>query len=44
MSNKVFLQKIFTGQQRGDISWLQKPETLENDILCMHEFLSNRGI
>ncbi|HKL08457.1 MAG TPA: hypothetical protein VJ896_06770 [Bacteroidales bacterium] len=44
MSNKVFSQKIFTGKQRGDNSSVQKLETLENDILCMHEFLSNRGI
>jgi hypothetical protein len=44
MSNKTFFRKIIPGQLREEINDLQKLEAINNDILCMHEFLSNRGI
>ena len=44
MANKTFFRKIIPGQLREDINDLEKTEALKNDILCMHEFLSNRGI
>jgi len=44
MANRTFFQKIFTGPQREEINDLEKLEALKNDILCMHEFLSNKGV
>ncbi|MFO7842182.1 MAG: hypothetical protein R6V16_00100 [Bacteroidales bacterium] len=44
MSNKTFFRKIIPGQLREEINDLQKLEAINNDILCMYEFLSNRGI
>ncbi|MEE4197790.1 MAG: hypothetical protein V2I54_09105 [Bacteroidales bacterium] len=41
---RTMIQKIFAIPPREENNSLQKLEDLENDILCMHEFLSNRGI